>query len=97
MASMGLQGGTARCYDWWMDYLKVRPDVGCTLMVDIMHSVFAHRRLVSPLAQCLDESKAPMVNIRKQECKEWLEDYNECLHRQKQVRAPFMLLRSMGR
>ena len=35
--------------------------------------------------QCLDESKAPMVNMRKQECKEWLEDYTECLHRQKQV------------
>ena len=28
-----------------------------------------------------------MINIRKQECKEWLEDYNECLHRQKQVCA----------
>ncbi len=24
MASMGLQGGTARCYDWYMDFLKVR-------------------------------------------------------------------------
>ena len=36
--------------------------------------------------QCLDESKAPMMNIRKQECKEWLDDYTECLHRQKQVR-----------
>lgn len=23
MAGMGLQGGTARCYDWFMDYLKV--------------------------------------------------------------------------
>eukprot|EP00197_Chlamydomonas_leiostraca_P012133 CAMPEP_0202864316 /NCGR_PEP_ID=MMETSP1391-20130828/4605_1 /ASSEMBLY_ACC=CAM_ASM_000867 /TAXON_ID=1034604 /ORGANISM="Chlamydomonas leiostraca, Strain SAG 11-49" /LENGTH=78 /DNA_ID=CAMNT_0049544051 /DNA_START=137 /DNA_END=373 /DNA_ORIENTATION=+ len=22
MASMGLQGGTARCYDWFMDFLK---------------------------------------------------------------------------
>ncbi|KAL6761584.1 NADH:ubiquinone oxidoreductase 15 kDa subunit-like precursor [Haematococcus lacustris] len=22
MASMGLQGGTARCYDWFMDLLK---------------------------------------------------------------------------
>mmetsp|Transcript_1266 Transcript_1266/g.2557 ORF Transcript_1266/g.2557 Transcript_1266/m.2557 type:complete len:81 (+) Transcript_1266:1-243(+) len=55
MASMGLQGGTARCYDWWMDYLK-----------------------------CLDESKLPMMNMRKEECKVFLEDYNECLHRQKQ-------------
>lgn len=23
MAGMGLSGGTARCYDWYMDYLKV--------------------------------------------------------------------------
>lgn len=36
-------------------------------------------------AQCLDESKAPMINMRKQECKEWLDDYNECLHHAKLV------------
>lgn len=24
MAGMGLSTGTARCYDWYMDYLKVR-------------------------------------------------------------------------
>jgi hypothetical protein len=33
----------------------------------------------------MDESKAPTVNQRKQECIEWLEDYNECLHHEKEV------------
>eukprot|EP00798_Chlamydomonas_sp_ICE-L_P032537 gene32537-17253_t len=54
MASMGLQGGVARCYDAYMDYLK-----------------------------CMDESKEPMMSLRKRECMDWLEDYNECLHRDK--------------
>lgn len=29
---MGLQGGTARCYDWWMDYLKVRNEVSIYML-----------------------------------------------------------------
>lgn len=35
--------------------------------------------------QCMDESKAPMMELRRKECMEWLEDYNECLHRDKEV------------
>eukprot|EP00798_Chlamydomonas_sp_ICE-L_P031741 gene31741-6941_t len=31
----------------------------------------------------MDESKEPMMSLRKKECMEWLEDYNECLHRDK--------------
>lgn len=34
----------------------------------------------------MDESKAPMIYLRRQECQEWIEDYNECLHRDKEVR-----------
>lgn len=28
-----------------------------------------------------------MINLRREECMEWLEDYNECLHREKEVRC----------
>ncbi|GLC43824.1 hypothetical protein PLESTM_001523300 [Pleodorina starrii] len=34
--------------------------------------------------KCMDESKAPMIQLRREECMEWLEDYNECLHREKE-------------
>ncbi len=34
-----------------------------------------------------------MINLRREECMEWLEDYNECLHREKEVRC----LRWVGR
>eukprot|EP00195_Chlamydomonas_chlamydogama_P016906 CAMPEP_0202890474 /NCGR_PEP_ID=MMETSP1392-20130828/864_1 /ASSEMBLY_ACC=CAM_ASM_000868 /TAXON_ID=225041 /ORGANISM="Chlamydomonas chlamydogama, Strain SAG 11-48b" /LENGTH=83 /DNA_ID=CAMNT_0049574051 /DNA_START=141 /DNA_END=392 /DNA_ORIENTATION=+ len=68
MASMGLQGGTARCYDWYMDYLK-----------------------------CLDESTAPMLAMRKQECREYVEDYNECLHRDKQKLREYFVERERRR
>lgn len=54
MAGMGLQGGTARCYDFWMDFLK-----------------------------CVDEETAPMLNMRKERCLFWMQDYKECLHREK--------------
>ena len=37
MASMGLQGGTARCYDWWMDYLKV--NISIEHYITICHAV----------------------------------------------------------
>lgn len=40
-----------------------------------------------PRLQCVDESKAPTLNLRKSECREWLEDYNECLHHGKEVGA----------
>lgn len=48
----------------------------------------ASSRPVLASVQCVDESKQPMMDMRKVECKVWLEDYNECLHRQKQVRLP---------
>lgn len=35
--------------------------------------------------QCMDESKAPMIQLRREECMEWLVDYNECLHHEKEV------------
>ncbi len=38
-------------------------------------------------AQCMDESKATTLNLRKKECHEYVEDYNECLHHGKEVRA----------
>lgn len=81
---MGLQGGTARCYDWWMDYLKV----SCTHhwpAVATTSRPFLKSHPERMRVQCLDESKAPMINMRKQECKEWLDDYNECLHHAKLV------------
>ncbi|PNH02432.1 NADH dehydrogenase [ubiquinone] iron-sulfur protein 5-B [Tetrabaena socialis] len=55
MAGMGLSTRTARCYDWYMDYLK-----------------------------CMDEGTAPMISLRREQCMVSLEDYNECLHREKE-------------
>lgn len=68
MASMGLQGGTARCYDWFMDFLK-----------------------------CMDESKAPTQGLRRKECIEYLEDYNECLHHEKEGMRAHMVERERRR
>lgn len=47
--------------------------------------------------KCLDESKAPMMDIRKQECKVWLEDYNECLHHQKRRTREYVVERESTR
>jgi hypothetical protein len=33
----------------------------------------------------MDERKEPMIALRREHCLEWLEDYNECLHREKEV------------
>jgi hypothetical protein len=34
----------------------------------------------------MDERKEPMISLRREKCLEFLEDYNECLHRDKEVR-----------
>lgn len=45
------------------------------------------------LHQCLDESKEPMMNLRKEACSVWLEDYNECLHHQKRRTREYIVER----
>ena len=49
------------------------------------------------LHQCLDESKEPMMNMRKETCSVWLEDYNECLHHQKRRTREYVVEREKQR
>ena len=70
-----------------MDYLKVRfPCCSASLNRFGIPAALDSRCACVPL-QCMDESKAPTEGLRMKECSEWLEDYKECLHRGKAVRA----------
>lgn len=40
----------------------------------------------------MDERKEPMIALRREHCLEWLEDYNECLHREKEVNCTAAVL-----
>lgn len=60
------------------------------IVVKILRCLLERWPDVMLFVQCLDESKAPMLDMRKKECQEWLEDYKECLHREKHVSCNFI-------